>query len=138
MRRAVRAMSIAVATFGVLVSAAGPSQSASPARESSSPPCAKVSAFMPRHAHVGEAVDVDTGLMNCGTSHRRFRYVYRLTGPCHLRDRFSKRYILPPGYGWGASGLMEVQCVGRYRLFVEVFHGVQLLDRKVRHMTVDS
>ena len=125
-------LTVAVIAPTGLASAANASTMSSPQKAL----CAKVTAWMPKHAHTGDAVDVDSGLGNCGTRHRRFRYSYVFVGPCHVNDRYQKRYILPPGYGFGESALMLVQCPGRYRLVVRAFHGNQLLDRKVRHMRV--
>jgi hypothetical protein len=98
--------------------------------------CAEVGAWMPHHAHTGDAVDVDGGLENCGTAHRRFRFVFSLKGPCHTGWGYTKRYQLPPGYGFGFSALMAVPCAGTYRLRIRAFHGAHLMDRKVRRMVV--
>ncbi len=123
-----------VLTLGLVASSAPfAAASASPSAPSKTF-CANVLAWIPHHAHVGDGVDVESGLENCGTRAAWIRFEFAFTGPCHLSDRATKRYHMPAGAGFGSSALFIVPCAGRYKLVVKAFHGTRRLDRAVRHM----
>jgi hypothetical protein len=100
--------------------------------------CAKVHASLPRHAHAGDAVDIDSGMQNCDSHRARLIFVFRFRGPCGARDHYRQTFNLGPGEGFGSSALYVIPCEGRYRPVVEAYYGPSLLDRKVRWMSVSA
>lgn len=111
---------------------------AAPASEQPSAPCATVTARMPQSAHLGDTVQVAWGMENCGPNGKTFLFVHHLDGPCGTREHVRERMGLPPGMGFVEGEPFQPPCDGRYRLVVKAFLHHQLLDRKVKHMTVSG
>jgi hypothetical protein len=132
MRIRIGAVVVAMAT--VLALAAPGTASASARSAGPEKFCAKVHASLPRQAHVGDTVEIGTGMENCDAHRAKLKLVSVFTGPCGVKDHGLTKERLGPGEGFGSAAPFEVPCQGRYQLVVEAYYGPSLLDRKVRTM----
>jgi hypothetical protein len=98
--------------------------------------CAKAHASLPRHALVGDAITIGSGIANCDTESAKLVLVFKFDGPCDTREHRRDRYTLDPGSGLAFAESFVVPCPGKYRLLVEAYFGASLLDRKARRMRV--
>jgi hypothetical protein len=135
MRKRIARSITAVLTLAVLVMTVG-TAAAAPTHAPDRPAklCVKVQAGLPKHAKVGEAVGIESGMQNCDKRTMRLKFVFHFDGPCGVREHYHHRYRLKAGEGFGSEELFAIPCAGKYVLEVEAYFGPSLMDRKVRHM----